>query len=503
EQFYLVYPVAFLVLWRTGGDRLFRIVLAVACLSFVLYVGLQLAARHSFAFYATPTRAWQLLAGCALALWQQQRSGWSDVYALLGLASILFSVTGLTALTSSTAVASCVATAGAVAILGSRFDLGPARWILGARPLVAIGLISYSLYLWHQPLLALLHVKTVGHPSPTAYALTIFAVFVVSIASWFLVEQPCRKHRFAGRATVYLTFLFCTGLLAGVGVLGYTSQGLPGRFASDHLLTAIETSPIRSECRAATPCRIGSGVADWAVLGDSHMIELAWALGAHQQRHGKSVVQYTRPGCPPALAFRPNRRGCEAWYRNALQALVDDPEVSRVLVGWRYTAFLFGDHLDVYPGVRSQSVSANFHPDERSISDEDAIDAYWRGVVETVSQLQAAGKTVHIVWPIPELPAHVSELLTPFSVLSRAEPLQAPHGTTWDYYRKRNAVALEKLGRLGYSAQLVAVKPSESVCDASHCFAARDGHVLYFDEDHLSVAGAERVLTSAGVVPEQ
>jgi hypothetical protein len=109
--------------------------------------------------------------------------------------------------------------------------------------------------------------------------------------------------------------------------------------------------------------------------------------------------------------------------------------------------------------------------------------------VALIDRLLSSGKRVYVMYPVPELPKHVRHYIF------RADPMRPV--TPLDYYARRNEFILRKLATLPWSERLIAVDPVAALCAPAGCRAVIDDAAMYFDDDHLSVSGALRVIASA------
>ena len=209
EQFYLLWPLLLIAALRFRSPRGLMIGLAVSILvgSFALSLGLTDAAAP-WAYYSLPTRAWQLAAGGLLALAAPWLGRIPDrVAAVTGWLGVGLIVAATVVIGTSTAypgVASLLPAAGALAIIASRGVTGsPGSFALGKPPLNWLGRISYSLYLWHWPILVLGSVALgIGTEEDIPshrdivirLGLVLFAVLLAAI-TWRVVEEPFRRGR--------------------------------------------------------------------------------------------------------------------------------------------------------------------------------------------------------------------------------------------------------------------------------------------------------------------
>lgn len=228
EQFYIVFPLLLALVWRFGRTWQLAMIALLGVVSFAL-------AEHGWrtdpavSFYLPTTRAWELMVGCAAAYVEQRPRRFDNVASLAGLAGIVAAVLLFTEHTPTPSLYVALPVFGSAAVLLFSRPGTIAYRILSLAPFVGIGLISYSAYLWHQPLFAIARVALLDPPSQGL----MVALSLVSLAlgwfSWKFVEQPFRNPKimplkvFAPPAVALSTCLIAFGL-----VLNF-QQGFPRR----------------------------------------------------------------------------------------------------------------------------------------------------------------------------------------------------------------------------------------------------------------------------------
>lgn len=231
EQFYLLWPLALWLAWRHGGQRALLVLTAGAgLLSFAANV-LSVHPAPTLAFYFPHTRLWELLAGAALVLAPRPAAlapSTANALAVLGALALGLGYALIRAGHAFPGFWALLPVVGAVALIGA----GPGAWInrrvLAARPLVGCGLISYSLYLWHWPLLALLAEWPAGGGRLARLGAVALA-FVLAWLTWRFVEQPLRHGAHLRRKAVGAVAALAL-MAAAAGAL-WAAHGVPARFA--------------------------------------------------------------------------------------------------------------------------------------------------------------------------------------------------------------------------------------------------------------------------------
>ena len=498
EQFYLLFPILALLLHRLVGHWKPFIITAIIVLSACIALHWGRTATD-LGFYATPARVWELLAG-TMAAWFYARmsprpmpGAISKLLEAACLAAILISyelVEFLPLPTGLLALPSVVSTAILLVIMKQDSLAGR---LLSWRPSVAVGLISYSMYLVHQPVLVFTRVMSQGELSTEATTFALALIAVLSWLSWRFVEQPFRSLSFLSRKAIFGLAGAVTTACILLGIVGHALQGFPQRF-DPHIVKLAATaqpSPFRDSChtwgtdyrKPRDACRFFVDSPSWATLGDSHSIELAYALAERLRPANDGVVTLSFSGCMPALSISTINPGCQAWTKEAVSFLESDTSLRNVVIAYRHGAYVTGyggGWGDLHGGGRHYA----------SASDPGALDAYWESFKDLVSRIAASGKQVYVIMPIPDLPMPVEvfvfRLRLPVENTTSTVPRQEP----W-----RNFAGIEaRFAALGEIPGVHVIDPDETLCDAGHCRYMGNGEVLYFDDNHLSVAGAELVI---------
>lgn len=498
EQFYLLFPLFLLLVLRYFPRRILAVTAALTVLSLVAS---EWALRYtdSAAFYLAPFRAWELGMGALLALGAvptPRGARIAETAAWLGLACIGSAVVGFswqTQFPGLSALLPCLGTA-LVVWAGSGAPTVATR-LLSNRSLVFIGLISYSLYLWHWPLLVFarhyaIRELTVGERSVVLVLATLLAA-----VSWRFIEQPFRGSRsMFGRRQLFAGAAAAMGLLCVIGLACVASSGWPQRFdartlqllagADDRNLHPDRCSSLdASDLRAGKACRLGArkGEPSIIVWGDSHADTLMTAFDRLGAESGQTVLFLGKIGCAPLLDVERLDLpfGCRA-YNDAAREVVAASGATRVVLVARWSHYT---HAPTYGHEeRARVVIADDQSTYPTVGGNDAV--LGRGLERTLDFL--APRRVFVVAPVPEIGYSVPQSLAQAHRLGRQMDIRP----TLDQYRERQrdvtALLLDAERRHGF----VLLDPAPLLCATGRCLVERDGHPLYFDDHHLSNQGA-------------
>lgn len=248
EQFYVLFPLFLMLFWKLGK----RWILVTLGLVFVASLALaQWAAysKPSAAFYLLPTRGWELLIGAFAAFYLSKinRKEFSKVFSeiggWLGVALILYAVFTYSKVTPFPGLYALVPTLGTVLIiLFATYNTTVGKFV-GNKAFVGIGLISYSAYLWHQPIFAFARERSIDEISLYLMSTLALLCFAFAYLSWKYVEQPFRNKLRISRNKVFAYSALCSALFIGLGLAGYLSVGFIYRFSpSDRYLASLSAS---------------------------------------------------------------------------------------------------------------------------------------------------------------------------------------------------------------------------------------------------------------------
>lgn len=512
EQFYIIFPILMILLWGNMKEQIIKIFLTLIGLSLLTTVYFISSNLNSENFYLLPSRAWELLFGAMIPLLPAHGEKLSDrkrdIISTTGLVSVLICLFIFDKKTPHPSLLTLIPIFGTFLIIYYGTQSGFSGTILSSRPMVAIGLISYSLYLWHQPLLSILRIKTIGEPLPSQYVGTIVLAFALSIISYKLIEKPFRRKRLFQRRAIFYFACSSLALTFIVGVMGHLKDGFPNRFNSEILLTA-KHSPKREECHSditnpiepEKSCNYYGDNLTWAAFGDSHVIEPAHALASKlkEQSNNEALIHLSFSSCPPALLFESNSPVCTRWIRDSLNFLKDSDSIKNVLIAFRHSAYLFGDQIKSYPEVPDSDPRMIMSKNFQGIDKEEARALYWASFKNVIDTLVEAKKNVFLLYPIPELPIHIEKVVTPFSIFENNPFLNIESTTSLEYYNRRNEYIIQRLESIVHHKNISAIRPAQTLCPVGSCKSVGEGKALYFDDDHLSIYGAGLIMESVQI----
>jgi peptidoglycan/LPS O-acetylase OafA/YrhL len=510
EQFYAVIPLLMVLLARIRRNWLLPAILIVCLLSFSL-AWCELGIYPMNVFYLLPERAWELGVGVALAVAEQSRRSaplparLANLLSLAGLALMLAPMFLLNARSPFPGPAALPSVLGAALVIAA-----PAAWInrrlLALPPLVFIGRISYSWYLWHWPLLAFLQIASQKKVPPEAALLAVIASLAAAVLSYYLIEQPFRKST-RPPAPLLMRYAVASAAVLALCASVWVSKGFPQRFPQ---LAAVDSM---AKSMDSDPCLVTSGKVNLsprcydaadprpsiALWGDSHTASLAPSLRSLANAQGYGFVQLTHTSCPPltGAAIYTTRnprdpRNCMRFNSQALELLRGDPRVRIVVLNgwWRVSC----EDCWLFTGSKA---------DRQDFSQQAAIDLFRQSLAATIQGLRAAGKQVIVMSDVPSFDfdplmrfrtAHIPvrrALALWMGAETAAGPGSSPPAETASAALANNQL---KIVIGGLDGVLFIDLKSELCPDDGPCAYRIGDHPLYRDHHHVSLDGANYAL---------
>lgn len=506
EQYYVVFPIFLFLVWRYGRNRVFWMITILAAGSLLISEwGWRNEPKANFFLF--PTRAWELFAGSIAAFIIKTNGIRSNqILSAVGLLAILYSIFFYTEATPFPSVYALVPVVGSVLIVLYATNETIAGRILATRPFVAIGLISYSAYLWHQPLFAFARIRMTDAPSMSLMLLLSVLALVLAAFSWKYVEQPFRLKAVTSRRLIF------SGSIVGIAffvALGLTGNALNPQFEQywlakqpenvrDTYVVLSRANPELSnwgadefgnqdlaECRfnARNPTpevqdrllacaeKYGPGV---LILGDSHAMDLYGVVASRFPDH-PFIVGISQGGCR-VFDWEP-----ECHYDDTAAFIADHPGVFGKVIFEQAGVFLLREDngakgsREMFARLRLTQPVEHIEPDLKRI-----------GIA--VDYVAALSKLVPVVWFLPRAEPHIGT-----NYVLRT-------GCAGPYFFRENQYELfETLERV--IAAAVDAVGSETLTwvsqnDLFHFDLSKDfmscDEIYWSDSDHFSVPGEVR-----------
>lgn len=503
EQYYVLFPLFLMFAWRFGRQWVFWALVLFAAASLALS---EWGWRNSAGanFYLAPTRAWELFAGSIAAFVVRGRGVTaSNTLSALGLIAILYAIFVFDENTPFPSVYALLPVLGTVALILFADRATWAAKLLSLRAVVGIGLISYSAYLWHQPLFAFTRIGT-AHTAPPAIYLALSVVTLgLAWLSWRYVERPFRNRQLVTSSSVFKLSFAGIVCLMSIGVFGIMSDSLNDRFTQAERQLASPRVGDSTLCHdgfeaedyaAGEYCFVSidpSAAREIAVIGDSHAGVLTDALRDELAESNNGFYTYNGAWCAPLLHYAtnsPGRNDCIGEVTQSYEQILNNPKINKVILfaewavydhGYRWndnrlSAFLF-------------SPSHTFDWQNADVANN--LVYFQQALTYTLEKIASAGKDVVIILPVPEFEFYVPSAANPKAPFVNDT---ARHLSLEDYFARSHDIR-EILISTAATHQVAIVDPTDTLCDDATCYPYDDQHAFYIDGNHLSYHGASLI----------
>jgi peptidoglycan/LPS O-acetylase OafA/YrhL len=527
EQYYVLFPLFLLAMWRFNKWWILSSFIVIAITSLILshWAAYNLPTAN---FFLLPMRGWELAIGAGIAFYFLYRKPVisnllsnktiDDLLSWLGLGLIALAVFSFDERTPFPSLYALVPTVGtALIIIFSSKDTSCGR-LLGAKPLVSIGLISYSAYLWHQPLFVFARHRSLEEPSLLMFASLSVLSLILAFLSFKYIEAPFRNRKTFSRNQIFSITAIGSLIFITFGIVGHLSEGYAFRF-DQKLAEGINLAEKKSF--SSNLCldykQLGTDDNEYCVLvpnqqkfailyGDSH----AQALMNEAQKVFKTtdygLLYAATSACPPIKsvyrADHANISSCYEQNNKVYKDIVANPLVEYVVLSSRWTLGIEGERFDnkeggVESGTKPQ---LDIVDNEKYLLHEDyghrelLANAYKKSIQHFINK----GKKVILIYPVPEAGWNVPTYIGKFYMINPESVFDNYTGSTsYDVFRSRNERTISALDKIERSENLHRIYPEHIFCNTEiegRCITHLNGLIYYSDDDHLSDAGAKLVM---------
>ncbi len=511
EQYYIFFPIVLIITFRYFRKYL------IYTLILGLIISLALAdwgsKNHpSINFYILPTRVWELLAGSILAFFEitnRKRSKYKILNLILpsiGIILIGHSIFFFNDKMFHPSFYTLSPIIGVCLVIWFSSKNEPITKILSTRLFVGIGLISYSLYLWHYPIFAFARISYQLNDNIIFKLILILVTIFLSLISYFFIERPARKKKI--KFIRVLFYLFCAMiLLIIVNVSSLLNKGFPSRLPDGviellkkdltfrHLITNSKNEKCRNHENGCS-FNINSKKKIF-IVGDSHMESLAYDL---KERVTSKSYQFNTSiitGCMFAPGFNSVEiktqkiNNCNDKYFSNLIKKLQKEKNSIIIFGARYPVYLNNTLFNNQEGgIEGSNYSRQLLP----INDGDSIEENFKSAIEKIS----INNYIILVYPIPEVGWHL-----PRKILNQIRKDMSFNNnykfkkitTSYEVYKKRTKSSFELLDNVEGN-NIFRVYPHKLFCNTiikARCLTHDDKNIFYVDSDHPSLKGSELI----------
>lgn len=506
EQFYIVFPVVLAVIFKFRKHVVGLLVVGVI---FSLVLSAVITKLYPLAaFYLLPTRAWEMGAGAVLGILFKQNkippiNKWlKELLFLIGFVVIIYAALTFNKFTEFPGTAAIIPVVGSLLLILGNGQLS--KLFFCNRFMVFIGLVSYSWYLWHWPLLSFARLSVNGAlPWYLGVSISVLAL-AISYLSYLFIETPFRRKSSFSQSKIIYGYVAITAVLVVPLLLLFLSSGAPYRVSE-----LVNNNESDKNIGVRDPCLMGYGVSSFnkisecipqdkstpgiALLGDSHSAALRGGVDQLSRKNGLVVYQLTKASCPMLLgtsrvinSIPAHRSECSKYNTEALNYVLNNKSIKTVLLAGYWDTGLL--------------VSAGGYARDGAVvgSKKDAEESFKAGLESVIKKLTDNGKKVIVLNDVPVIR---------FDVIKKINIDQIP------FRRYVNSLLEKNSNDTDYTTQVVTKDDNivevlrsmqgngvtyydmdKNLCDHNGCRFRMNGRAFYYDIQHLTALGGEYAL---------
>ncbi len=507
EQFYVFHPIIILLASRFSQKFQKGIILVgiILSISYSLYF---INFNPKGNFYLLPSRIWELYSGALLAYFNfdKIKSYFSnrlcDIFTILGLILIFYSLLTFNSLTPHPSLLTIIPVFGTILIIIFSGDTGFSGSILTNKKIVYLGLISYSLYLWHYPIFVFSRLILPNDLTSLNYIFLIFISFIFSAITYKYVEQPFRNKNKFKRRFIFKFFLIFSTFCIIIGFIGHLTNGFKNMFTNPKNANLILVQSTAMEdldgCHGSKPednCRIGNKsktTPSWALIGDSHAGSLSSELSRELSKNNLSGIQLTQGGCGYVLGLNKSFTDptfCENLNKR-IEKIILNNEIKNIVISARYVRYLFKTGYDNGEGGKESDFEDTYYYPDNYNGNNERMNIILEAYKNSIENLLKADKNVFLVYPVPEIGWDV--------VRQTYKPFNKNNITiSYQSYLKRSKSVIDKFDELLLYNNFFKIDPSKLFCNITspdRCETSINNKLIYFDDDHVSNDGAKLII---------
>ena len=509
EQYYIIFPAVLIVTYKYFKKYLFHILILGFCLS--LFLAQWGSSRYpTLNFYMLPTRGWELLAGSILSFleikknFRSQNLKINNILSIFGFLLILHAIFFFNDEMFHPSFYTLSPIIGVSLIIWFTNKKEFLTKILSSRLLVGIGLISYSLYLWHYPIFAFARIKYI-YLSTQGKFLLIFLCLFLSVLSYFLVEKNFRNRLKISLRTLSLYLASFLIIITSVTVLIIRADGFNDRFPK---ILQSQNYKERKYPKNFFEYVSEKNSKKVVLIGDSHMATLSQDLKNKLKNQNLNYIQSIKVGCQFILNLnRVNKKTlregeCNKKFQEKRLELLKNLESSTIILGGRLPPLLEEEMFDNKEGGRVGQMRDFLQYQNNSLeTKEQRNKAIGFEYKDTVNKIVSMGHKVILVYPIPEVGWHVPKkiyrnLPRPFKENETKKYLDKLNITTdFDLFKKRTQKSFQLLDTIN-SENVHRIYPHKLFCNTvikNRCITHDKKNIFYSDDDHPSKIGAAMI----------
>lgn len=482
-QFYLIFPIVVELLYKIKKSRKFLLTFLVlgTILSFILSVVIT-AKNPSAGFFLLPTRAWEMLIGGLIFFIPKEKVPYKKPLELVGFLLIAISCYIFSSNTLWPSYNAILPVLGTFFILlahqqDSIFTKGFIFQWLGNN--------SYSIYLWHWPIVFFLHYFYKNDD----YIFIISGIVLSIILGWLsytYIENPSRKKLSKlSKVKAYIIWILAIFILSTISICIFKLDGIKNRFSTkiqDITNVTYDLNPRREECHGQLDglevknCIYGKGPINLIVLGDSHADGMLNGV-IHALPKNTSLISFTIDGCQNVLSLKKNNASnyhCGVRVQKILNIIHKDYKDIPILIINRSNTVFNGALGDKKPERYVDKIYESFS--------KEYLNEMQTAYLATFKELSKQNP-VFVTTPTPEAHAHIPTATAKFQLYGLNENLLR---IPLSEYLSRSKMSFETQNIANQRYGIKIIDLSKAFCDTEYCYFTKNNMPIFYDDDHMS-----------------
>ena len=503
EQFYIVVPIIICLLWKFAR-RLMPTALFGMFIISILFADVMEGRHSDLNFFLPFSRFWELLVGSVIAFFELKYGRSKNPLLtknlpIFGLFLIAYSIFFFDANTPHPSFQTLIPIVGVALVLAFCSTEDIVGKLLSYKPIVGVGLISYSLYLWHFPIFAFNRIRSFN-PTNFDKLVWIVSAVILSILSYYFIEKTFRNRKIINPKIFILSLIVALLSLIFVNYNFISHNGyvdrLPPILSKNSSDLKTKVWRIKDEkgriCQKQKEDFCGVFNSDELIniylVGDSHLSAIAPTLRT-KIGDNYNLIEMNTSSCPFVLnvaLLDQNGSEIESCNKNWQQRRLENIRLDKsiVIIGGRFPAYISNQYFNnMEGGIEGESLKNKFGKDKKTLK---------FAFKQTIEQLLSRNIRVVLLYPIPEVGVNVPSFIMSQRSLNTFRFLT----TDFDVYLTRSRSTFEMFDSVE-SSEIFRVYPHLKLCNekfSRRCFTHDNKNVFYVDDDHLSAKGSEMIV---------
>lgn len=451
--------------------------------------------KPAAAFYLLPTRGWELLIGALAAFYDPKSNqkffgkGLSEIFGYFGISLIFFSVFSYSNKIPFPSIYTLVPTVGAMLVIVFGTQQTTIGKLIGNKIFVGIGLISYSAYLWHQPIFSLFKQSDIKESKLVQFLLLIFAL-ILAYFSWLYIERPFRERKRFSRNQIFSFVILIMVFFIVFGVSGYKSNGFENRdkmaifkdlkYNTSVLGYAKCESDLIDNVPKIGYCYGSNNVPTALVIGDSHADDKFYGIEKFIKGYNWRLIG--NPSCPPLYGVRFKSADgmiCTEKLNKIFSYINSQKSIRLVILSFAHAypldTLIAADHIQRKFDQNNSIIEDIYNPTFGK------IEAFYAGLKRTVDYLEARKIKTIILLDVPEL------TFFPLDCLKGKIGCEFNRNAVI----KRQEILRKYISKLSHDySDLLVFDPLDIFCSGDSCQILNNSRPLYRDSHHLTLYGS-------------